>query len=477
MKRLQRFMWSATQALTQRGFRGQAALLLALAVVSIVAVMGVVTPILATNTVIANEIEQGEQIATSFAQGSTLVLLYRSPENGKEPAERALSFPGVRYVAIFDDLDKIVRADGKNPDLWRPSHETALSDRKATVAYETDDHWHIVAPVFTTPAVADSPFLTSRAAASEFLGYVHVVRSKEAVNRLWRYVVSSIVVLAVVAAIAALAIFIPMMNRLLRPVHLRTEELQQARDLAVSASHNKSVFLATVAHELRTPLQSIIGYTELALENLQPLNQDRAIRDLEIVMQTCSQLRMLIDNVLDLEKIEQGRMEITLDTINIREVCQEAVQTVSLIAWRGNNRLDITVEGEQSVIKTDRAKLRQIMLNLLSNACKFTRNGSIRLTVQCEPHQTLISVADSGRGIDKADQQLIFEAFRQAGAGAGHTGGTGLGLTIVSRFAELLGGTVEVQSEPNKGSTFTVRLPDKTRASAPGAGSGGSRIG
>lgn len=462
MTRFRYFIWSATQLLAQRGFRRQASLLLALAVVSIVALMGIVTPTLAIRTVISNEIEQGEQITTSFAQESTVVLLYRAPENGREPAERALSFPGVRSVAIYDDSGKIVRADGHNADTFRPSRASVPADRKAVVVHETDLHWHLVAPVLTSPAVADSPFLTSRAADREFLGYVHVVRSKEPVERLWRYVVSSIVVLAVVAVAGSLAIFIPMMNRLLQPVHRRTEELRQARDLAVSASRNKSAFLATVAHELRTPLQSIMGYTELALENLASPDSDPTARDLEIVRQTCIQLRMLVDNVLDLEKIEEGRMEITSDTVNIREIIQEVVSIMSPIAHRGNNRLDVAVQGEPALIKTDRAKLRQIMLNLLSNACKFTRNGNIRLAVQCSHDETVISVTDTGRGIAKADQQLIFEAFRQASMGAGHPGGTGLGLTIANRFTRLLGGSVDVESELNKGSTFTVRLRTKT---------------
>lgn len=460
MKRLRQSLWGVTEALIQRGFRRQATLLLALAVVSIVAVMAVITSMLATKTVAANEIEQGEQVATSFALASILVLLYRSPENGKKPAERALSFPGVRYVAIYDESGKVIRADGDDPDSWL-APRTALSGRKAAVARETEDHWHILAPVHTTPAMADSPFLASAEPGDEFLGYVHVVRSKEAVERLWRYVVGAILVLAVAAAAVALVIFIPMMNRLLRPVHQRTEELEQARDLAVSASRNKSVFLATVAHELRTPLQSITGYAELALDNVRSLGQVSTVRDLEIVLQACGQLRMLIDNVLDLEKIEQGRMEMAWARVDVRELCKEAVETVSLIAQRGNNRLDVIIEGGPLVIETDRAKLRHIVLNLLSNACKFTRGGNVQLRIRCESRETIVSVADTGRGIAKGDQQSIFEAFRQADAGTSYLGGTGLGLTIVRRFAEMLGGVVEVDSEPGRGSTFTVRLPTR----------------
>lgn len=466
MKRLRAVIGPLTAALARRGFRGQAALLLGLAIVSIVALMAVVTPILAIKTVVANEIEQGEQIATSFAQSSTLALLYRSAQNGKAPAQRALSFPGIEYVAIFDDAGELLRADGKNPDSWRPSRATVLSAGKAVVAHETDDRWHIIAPVFTTPAVADSPFVASHGAANEFLGYVQVVRSKDTVKRLWHYVVGTIVILAVVASIGSAAIFIPMMNRLLRPVHLRTEALQQARDLAVSASQNKSVFLATVAHELRTPLQSIMGYTELALESLRALPSNPADHDLQVVLQTCTQLRMLLDNVLDLEKIEQGRMDIAREAVDLKTVCDDVADTVCPIARRGNNQLDVIVQGDTLVVQTDRAKLRQIMLNLLSNACKFTRDGRIRLTVQADPRETVISVTDTGRGIDKADQPVIFEAYRQAGASARHPGGTGLGLTIVSRLVELLGGTIEIQSEPGKGSTFTVRLPANTPTQA-----------
>ncbi|MBI3899476.1 MAG: hypothetical protein HY308_14460 [Gammaproteobacteria bacterium] len=511
---------SALAALIQRGFRRQAALLLVAAITSTVAVTAGVTLVLATRIVTSNEIEQGLQTTTSFAHGSTLALLVGSPQNGKEAADRALASPDVEFVGMYDNTGKVIREGGVDPKSWHPQQSMISEYKKAIVAYENDDHWHFIAPVFTsTTTTPDSPFTVSPS-RDEFLGYVYVVRSKAPVKRLGSYLVSAIVVLAIAAVLMALAVFIPLMNRLLRPildlsetleqattnpslirvtergppemvkmarafnnmmglleeheqrlrenskllesqVQLRTEELRQAHDLAISANRNKSAFLALVAHELRTPLQSIVGYTQLAVKNVRPLGQESILRDLSIVLQTSIQLRTIIDNVLDLSKIEEGRMSVTLRTVDVKKVGNEVAEILAPLAQHANNKLDVSIEGTPQVINTDRDKLRQIILNLLSNACKFTRNGNIRMAITCDRDQTVISVRDTGRGIAKTDQQSIFEAFHQAGTEGNHPGGTGLGLAIVSRFAKLLDGTVEVESELNKGAAFIVRLPIK----------------
>lgn len=236
-------------------------------------------------------------------------------------------------------------------------------------------------------------------------------------------------------------------------------ELERARDVAVSANRHKSEFLAMVSHELRTPLQAILGFTELALEELGRSEQEsRVAADLRVVFLASQQLHQLVNNVLDFTKIEAGRMDVMYGTFALRPMIEEVVATMRPLAERGKNRLTYSLEGDRTV-HSDRAKVRQIVLNLLSNACKFTESGLITVSVVCTATTMTIEVRDTGRGIPKEDQELIFEAFRQASNRDTHPGGAGLGLTITSRLCHLLNGEIRVNSMPGQGSTFTVRLP------------------
>ncbi|MEO5813472.1 MAG: response regulator [Rhodanobacter sp.] len=243
----------------------------------------------------------------------------------------------------------------------------------------------------------------------------------------------------------------------------KSAELEQAREAADSANHSKSVFLANMSHELRTPLNAIIGYSELLSEEAQDNGHVELIPDLEKIHVAGKHLLGLINDVLDLSKIEAGKMELNLETIQVSSLLESVVNTTAPLVRKNGNRLVLGTE-DVGTMHTDVTKLRQILFNLLSNACKFTENGSIHLRVRRERlgagDCAVFEVADTGIGITAVQQARLFEPFAQAEASTQQKyGGTGLGLALTRRFAELLGGDIQLQSAAGQGTTFTVRVP------------------
>jgi PAS domain S-box-containing protein len=246
----------------------------------------------------------------------------------------------------------------------------------------------------------------------------------------------------------------------------RTAELAVARDRAEMADRTKSAFLATMSHELRTPLNSIIGFTGLLLQGLAgPLNAEQA-KQLGMVKESGQHLLALINDVLDISKIEAGQIEIANAPFDLCESVKKVVQTVIPLADK--KKLPVTVQIGSGVcqITSDRRRVEQILLNLLSNAVKFTERGEVKLTVEITPgtrhipHPAVrISVADTGMGIKREDLDKLFQPFRQLDTGLTRQHeGTGLGLAICKRLVERLGGTITVESEWGKGSTFHCAL-------------------
>ncbi|MCH8225120.1 MAG: response regulator, partial [Chloroflexi bacterium] len=245
------------------------------------------------------------------------------------------------------------------------------------------------------------------------------------------------------------------------------EETQHARDAAEEANRTKSQFLANMSHELRTPLNAIIGYSEMLQEEAQDLGNAEFEDDLERINSAGKHLLGLINDVLDISKIEAGGMEIYLETFDIAPMIQDVQTTIQPLVAKNSNALEIDCPDSVGSIHADMTKVRQGLFNLLSNSSKFTENGTITLSVSRETvdGEEWVNFAISDTGIGMTEEQMggLFQAFAQAEASTTRRfGGTGLGLAITRHFCEMMGGSVIVESEPGKGSTFTMRLPAVT---------------
>jgi PAS domain S-box-containing protein len=243
-------------------------------------------------------------------------------------------------------------------------------------------------------------------------------------------------------------------------VQARTHELKQARERAESADRLKSAFLATMSHELRTPLNSIIGFSGILLQELPgPLNPEQH-KQLGMVQGSARHLLDLINDVLDVSKIEAGQLEVRHAKFDLCASLERVVASIKPLA--GKKHLTVSVEVDQPVIHltSDRRRVEQVLLNLLNNAIKFTDNGSVRVVVECRERQVQIQVQDTGIGIKPEDRASLFQPFRQIDSGLERQhDGTGLGLAICHRLVQLLGGSIDVTSEWGAGSVFSVTLP------------------
>jgi signal transduction histidine kinase len=238
------------------------------------------------------------------------------------------------------------------------------------------------------------------------------------------------------------------------------QEIQEKNELLEAANRHKSQFLANVSHELRTPLNSIIGFTRLVLRKTEGQIEKQQRENLQKVLISSEHLLNLINGLLDLAKIEAGRMEAYAETFKLDDVVRVATGTVEPLLKNGHVRLVTDLAADMPPLKTDRDKLKQAILNLLSNAVKFTEQGEIRITGWAENGNLKLAVSDTGIGMEKDALAVIFDEFRQADMSSTRRyGGTGLGLAIVRRFIKLMGGDIVVESEPRKGSTFTITVP------------------
>ena len=243
-------------------------------------------------------------------------------------------------------------------------------------------------------------------------------------------------------------------------VRERTAELAVAKDRAEAADRMKSAFLATMSHELRTPLNSIIGFTGLILQGLAgPLNPEQT-KQLRMVKGSGQHLLALINDVLDISKIEAGQVEVACAPFDLRETIQTVIRTVLPLADKKQLRLVPQLGPEVGQMRSDRRRVEQVLLNLLSNAVKFTDHGEVRVNAHVRDESAVIRVTDTGIGIKPEDLDKLFQPFRQIDSGLTRQyEGTGLGLAICKRMVTMMGGTMEVDSQWGVGSTFQVILP------------------
>jgi signal transduction histidine kinase len=241
------------------------------------------------------------------------------------------------------------------------------------------------------------------------------------------------------------------------------DEIQDKNRQLQRASEHKSQFVASMSHELRTPLNAIIGLTDMLVTNAPRFGTEKALEPLNRVHRAGTHLLGLINQVLDLSKIEAGKLELSPESVKLAPLIDEVLGTARQLAEQNMNRLFAECHDNVAPITVDPMRLRQILLNLLSNACKFTKQGEVALRVRkvADGREWIeFAVSDTGIGMTAEQQTKLFEEFTQADSlTARRFGGTGLGLAITRKLARMMGGDVTVVSEPGKGSVFTVRLP------------------
>lgn len=244
----------------------------------------------------------------------------------------------------------------------------------------------------------------------------------------------------------------------------RTSQLTGAMDQLEKAGRHKSEFLANMSHELRTPLNAIIGYSEMLQEQAEEEDMSEFASDLQKIRASGNHLMELVNDVLDISKIEAGKMELYLETFSIPDVVQDVIAVIRPQVEKNGNVLDVSLEENVDYMHADMTKVRQTLFNLMSNASKFTERGNIFLKVACEKRQRAdwvsFTVTDTGIGISPEQIERIFEPFSQADASTTRTyGGTGLGLALCHSFCQMMGGFITVDSRVGKGSSFTFSFP------------------
>ena len=238
---------------------------------------------------------------------------------------------------------------------------------------------------------------------------------------------------------------------------------EKSRQLEIASRH-KSQFLANMSHELRTPLNAIIGVTEMLLEDARDLKHDDEVEPLDRVLRAARHLLALINDILDLSKIEAGRMELHLESFPLAPHIEDVVKTIEPLAAKNGNRLVVDCRADVGTIHADQTRFRQALLNLMSNANKFTENGTVTIAARHERTDSrewvTVVVTDSGIGMNAEQMGRLFQEFSQADSSTTRKyGGTGLGLAISRHFCRMMGGDITVESEPGRGSTFTIRIP------------------
>lgn len=462
------------------------------------------------------------ELSGQFAKDSAVVFLAGSDSAAQERVAQIAAFPGVQQAGLLkaDAEIWVTSRDTRRWPVTSPPSDSKVEGSRATLMHEDRDYWYFIASI-RLGAHEAAP--TATWSEPQVLGYVAVGWRKAPLAHLryWLFALNGSIALALAAGIfVALHVFLRRLtepldglasvmqrlrsgetgvraavtgpaetreigeafNALLEQleqhqatleakVSMRTQELRTALDAALSADHHKSAFVANMTHEMRTPLQSIIGYLQAATRELKFIKEDvdsetfNNLTDyLQVSQKASDELRSRINQVLEHAALEAGKREVTLGPVDLSRLLEQVVLIVKPLSESHRNRLTVIREGPPHV-EMDEDKLRQIIRNLLDNACKFTHNGTVLLDVRNAADNLVIEVVDSGIGIPQDQLDLIFEPFRQVDmSDTRRYGGTGLGLAITKNVCQLLGGTITVASTLGRGSRFRVGIPLPVRS-------------
>ncbi|PWK50734.1 sensor histidine kinase [Pleionea mediterranea] len=464
-----------------------------------------------------SSIERGKQLAENFAEQSVLSLLTRSEENALSAVDIVTNFKDVIAATILTlDGEQLIHRGSSQFD----EYNHPLENSKESILFsETSDRWIFSAPVYyQVEDEFDALGEVTEKPAKEYLGQVFIELNKAEMISVQRSIFTNNIAIALaLSAILSLLMYWGV-GQLTRPltelsesmrsvkdgeqyqkspikgakefrqmatvynqmmvilekqrkeieshrdvleaeVEIRTKDLVVARDSALTASRHKSEFLANISHELRTPLQAIIGYTDLIKEELELDGFDQLTSDANRILISAQGLLTLINGLLDLAKVEAGKMELHRTPTDISSLLDEACETLKPLIEKNNNHLDVIKKNLERHVLLDRQKVLQILYNLLGNACKFTKDGKIKVSAKLTETNIQFSVSDTGVGIEKNKLNSIFEPFSQVDAGESRKHqGTGLGLAISKKFCDLMNGSIKVESQPGKGSLFTVTI-------------------
>ena len=414
----------------------------------------------------AEAIRHGKAVASTLASSLIEIIATQQDAAVSAAIRSAKRMAGLAYV-------EVVHADGT---LMAHTYEGNPPQRKSEVRQET---MQIQDDTVADHGVIDIPAEVITGAV------IHVGLDRSAieakVNKA-RLVVIGLTVIEVMLAILALFWAVrPFVHHLsdtnrelatnVRKLQETQEQLRMARDASDEANRAKSLFLANMSHELRTPLNAIIGYSEMLIEDAEDQEQQETVLDLKKIHLAGKHLLDLINDILDLSKIEAGKMDIHPEIFAISDLLDEVTSTVQPIVAKNSNNLKVTITDDIGMMHSDLTKIRQSLLNLLSNACKFTERGTIWLQAEREMVDSrdwlTFRIRDTGIGMAPAQMEKLFKEFVQADTSTTRKyGGTGLGLAITRRFCRMLGGDVVVESTLGQGSTFTLRLPREASLAA-----------